>query len=126
MQSCCNKFSAADSGSRLHPLQLETLASPPPITQVGTIHLAVEIFLSPSLQQKKQYKWQCLYLADRDVVPFAGGDVYLNALHQPLQLFSHIPCSSHGAELDEILIAPLHRVATLHPLKKKWRGTVLN
>lgn len=62
------------------------------------------------------------YLADRNVVPFAGSNIHLNAFHQPFQLFSHISSPPHRTKLDEILIAPLHGVTAFHPLREKGRS----
>lgn len=64
-------------------------------------------------------------LTDGDVVPAAADHLHLDALHQTLQLVPDVPGSPHGAELDEVLIAPLGGVAALHPLGTKQSGTQL-
>lgn len=56
------------------------------------------------------------HLADGQVFPRRTDHLHLNAIHQTLQLVPHVPGSSHGAELDEVLVTPLSRVAALHPL----------
>lgn len=56
-------------------------------------------------------------LADWQVFPRRTDHLHLNAIHQTFQLVAHVPGSSHGPELDEVLVAPLSRVAALHPLR---------
>lgn len=58
-------------------------------------------------------------LTNGQVVSIAADHLHLNTIHQTLQLVPDIPGSSHGAELDEVLIAPLCGVTTLHPLRGK-------
>lgn len=56
-------------------------------------------------------------LADGQDFPRRTDHLHLNAIHQTLQLVPHVPGSSHGPELDEVLVAPLSRVVALHPLQ---------
>lgn len=58
-------------------------------------------------------------LANGQVVSLGTDHLHLNTIHQPLQLVPDVPGSSHGAELDEVLIAPLCGVTALHPLREK-------
>lgn len=58
-------------------------------------------------------------LANGQVVSVAADHLHLNTIHQTLQLVPDIPGSSHGAELDEVLIAPLCGVTALRPLREK-------
>lgn len=62
-------------------------------------------------------------LTDGDVVPVAADHLHLDALHQTLQLIPDVPGSPHGAELDEVLVAPLRGEAALHPLRRKHSRT---
>lgn len=63
--------------------------------------------------------WTFTDLADGDVVPLTAEHLHLDAVHQALQLVPDIPGPSHGAELDEVLVAPLRGEAALHPLTEK-------
>lgn len=56
------------------------------------------------------------HLPDGQVFSRRADHLHLNTIHQTLQLVPDVPGSSHGAELDEVLVAPLSRVAALHPL----------
>lgn len=58
-------------------------------------------------------------LANGHIVPLGADHLHFNAIHQSLQLVPDVPGSSHGAKLDEVLIAPLCGEAALHPLKEK-------
>lgn len=58
-------------------------------------------------------------LANGQAVPLGADHLHLNTIHQTLQLVPDIPGSSHGAELDEVLIAPLCGVTALQPLREK-------
>lgn len=57
-------------------------------------------------------------LADGQAVSLGADHLHLDPIHQTLQLVPDIPGSSHGAELDEVLIAPLCGVTALHPLRE--------
>lgn len=59
----------------------------------------------------------CTNLSNRHIFSLTADYLHLNALHQPLQLVPDIPGSPHGAELDEVLVAPLSGVSTLDPLR---------
>lgn len=47
------------------------------------------------------------YLANGHVVTLGAGHLHLDSVHETLQLVPDIPGSPHGAELNEVLIAPL-------------------
>lgn len=74
------------------------------------------VFLGPVLKAGAELS-VITDLADWQVFPRRTDHLHLNAIHQTLQLVAHVPGSSHGAELDKILVAPLSRVAALHPLR---------
>lgn len=57
-------------------------------------------------------------LANWQAVSMGTYNLYLNTIHQTLQLLPDVSGSSHGAELDEILIAPLCGVTALQPLRE--------
>lgn len=57
-------------------------------------------------------------LADGQVVSLGADHLHLDTIHQPLQLVPDVPGSPHGAELDEVLVAPLCGVTALHPLRE--------
>ena len=58
-------------------------------------------------------------LANGHAVSLRADHLHLNTIHQTFQLVPDVPGSSHGAELDEVLIAPLRGVPALHPLRDK-------
>lgn len=58
-------------------------------------------------------------LANGQAVSLGADHLHLDPIHQTLQLVPDVPGSSHGAELDEVLIAPLCGVTALHPLREK-------
>lgn len=58
-------------------------------------------------------------LANGQVVSVGTDHLHLDTVHQALQLVPDVPGSSHGAELDEVLVAPLCGVTALHPLWEK-------
>lgn len=58
-------------------------------------------------------------LTNGQAVPMGTDHLHFNTIHQTLKLVPHIPRSSHGAELDEVLIAPLCGVTALHPLMEE-------
>lgn len=47
------------------------------------------------------------YLANGHIVFLGTDHLHLDTVHEALQLVPDIPCPPHGAELDEVLIAPL-------------------
>lgn len=47
------------------------------------------------------------YLANGHVVNLGTDHLHLDSVHETLQLVPDIPGSPHGAELNEVLIAPL-------------------
>lgn len=57
-------------------------------------------------------------LANGQVVSLGADHLHLDAIHQTLQLVPDVPGSPHGAELDEVLVAPLCGVTALHPLRE--------
>lgn len=69
-------------------------------------------------QQLRVNKLQDSNLANGHIVVLGTDHLHLNALHQSLKLVPNVAGSSHGAELDEILIAPLRGMAALHPLRE--------
>ena len=62
-------------------------------------------------------------LTNGQAVPLRADHLHLDAIHQPLQLVPDVPGSSHGAELDEVLVAPLCGVTALQPLRENDRPT---
>lgn len=73
-------------------------------------------FVGGLLQYNKNL---CTDLANRNTVFLRADHLHFNAIHQTLELVPDITGSSHGAKLDEILIAPLSGVAALNPLREK-------
>lgn len=47
------------------------------------------------------------HLANGHGFTLRADHLHLYALHEALQLVTYVPRSSHGAELDEVLVAPL-------------------